>query len=86
MFAILAIVTGANSYRRIVTFVDARRDDLSAIFSINWRRTPAHTAVLPSMAKHCAAASTTSGTGPQPRYAARSPPRPPGGGLDGKSG
>jgi predicted transposase YbfD/YdcC len=45
LFAILAIVTGANSYRGIVTFIDAHRDDLNAIFQLNWRRAPAHTAI-----------------------------------------
>ena len=45
LFAILAIVTGCNSYRGIVTFVDLRRRRLNAAFGLDWRRAPAHTAV-----------------------------------------
>jgi hypothetical protein len=45
LFAILAIVTGSNSYRGIVTFVDANRRKLNAAFGLNWRRAPAHTAI-----------------------------------------
>jgi hypothetical protein len=45
LFAILAIVTGCNSYRGIVTFIDVHRRRLNAAFGLNWRRAPAHTAV-----------------------------------------
>jgi predicted transposase YbfD/YdcC len=45
LFAILAIVSGANSYRGIVTFIDVHRCALNAIFHLNWRRAPAHTAI-----------------------------------------
>lgn len=45
LFSILAIVTGCNSYRGIVTFIDVHRRRLNAIFALNWRRAPAHTAV-----------------------------------------
>ncbi len=53
LFAILAIVTGCNSYRGverrrspdIVTFIDVHRRKLNAAFGLNWRRAPAHTAV-----------------------------------------
>ena len=45
LFSILAIVTGANSYRGIVTFIDAHRRKLNAAFGLNWRRAPAHTAI-----------------------------------------
>ena len=45
LFAILAIVTGCNSYRGIVTFIDVHRHRLNAAFGLNWRRAPAHTAV-----------------------------------------
>ena len=53
LFAILAIVTGCNSYRGverrrspdIVTFIDVHRRKLNATFGLNWRRAPAHTAV-----------------------------------------
>jgi hypothetical protein len=43
-FSILAIVTGGNSYRGIVTFIDAYGRELNA-FGLNWRRAPAHTAI-----------------------------------------
>ncbi len=45
LFAILAIVTGCNSYRGIVTFIDVHRHRLNATFGLKWRRAPAHTAI-----------------------------------------
>ncbi len=45
LFAILAIVTGSNSYRGIVTFIDVHRRKLNAAFGLTWRRAPAHTAI-----------------------------------------
>ena len=45
LFSILAIVTGCNSYRGIVTFTDVHRRRLNATFGLTWRRAPAHTAV-----------------------------------------
>jgi len=45
LFAILAIVTGCNSYRGIVTFIDVHRHQLNAAFGLKWRRAPAHTAI-----------------------------------------
>jgi hypothetical protein len=45
LFAILAIVSGCNSYRGIVTFIAVHRRKLNAAFGLNWRRAPAHTAV-----------------------------------------
>ncbi|MCW8308036.1 ISAs1 family transposase [Acidiphilium sp. PA] len=45
LFSILAIVSGCNSYRGIVTFIDVHRDRLNAAFSLKWRRAPAHTAI-----------------------------------------
>ena len=45
LFSILAIVTGGNSYRGIVTFIDAHRRRLNAAFGLKWRRAPAHTAI-----------------------------------------
>jgi hypothetical protein len=44
-FPSLAIVTGGNSYRGIVTFIDVHRHRLNAMFGLKWRRAPAHTAV-----------------------------------------
>ena len=45
LFSILAIVTGCNSYRGIVTFMTVHRHRLNATFGLNWRRAPAHTAI-----------------------------------------
>ena len=45
LFSILAIVSGCNSYRGIVTFIDVHRRRLNAAFGLNWRRAPAHTAI-----------------------------------------
>ena len=45
LFSILAIVTGSNSYRGIVTFIDVHRCRLNAAFGLKWRRAPAHTAI-----------------------------------------
>jgi hypothetical protein len=45
LFSILAIVTGGNSYRGIVTFIDVNRRKLNAAFGLKWRRAPAHTAI-----------------------------------------
>ncbi len=45
LFSILAIVTGCNSYRGIVTFIAVHRRRLNAAFGLTWRRAPAHTAI-----------------------------------------
>ncbi len=45
LFSILAIVSGCNSYRGIVTFIAVHRRRLNAAFGLKWRRAPAHTAV-----------------------------------------
>ncbi len=45
LFSILAIVTGCNSCRGIVTFIDMHRQRLNTVFGLTWRRAPAHTAV-----------------------------------------
>lgn len=45
LFAILAIVTGCNSYRGIVTFIAVHRRRLNTAFGLTWRRAPAHTAI-----------------------------------------
>lgn len=45
LFSVLAIVSGCNSYRGIITFIDVHRRRLNAIFALNWRRAPAHTAI-----------------------------------------
>jgi hypothetical protein len=45
LFAILAVVTGGNSYRSIVIFIDVNRRKLNDAFGLNWKRASAHTAV-----------------------------------------
>src|ERR1700680_1052229 len=45
LFAILAIVTGADSYRGIRTFIKTHRRRLNKAFAIGWKRPPAHTAI-----------------------------------------
>lgn len=45
LFAILAIVTGANSYRGIHTFIETHRTRLNSAFGLSWKRAPAYTAI-----------------------------------------
>lgn len=45
LFSILAIVTGANSYRGIHTFMETNRARLNAAFGLSWKRAPAYTAI-----------------------------------------
>ena len=45
LFSILAIVTGANSYRGIRTFIEVHRRRLNKAFKLKWKRPPAHTAI-----------------------------------------
>src|ERR1700678_2847884 len=44
LFAIAAIVTTANSYRGIRTFIKTHRRRLNKAFTIGWKSQPAHTA------------------------------------------
>lgn len=45
LFSILAIVTGANSYRGIHTFMETHRTRLNTAFGLSWKRAPAYTAI-----------------------------------------
>ena len=45
LFSILAIVSGANSYRGICTFIKVHRRKLNKAFKISWKRPPSHTAI-----------------------------------------
>ena len=45
LFSIFAIVSGANSYRGIRTFIKVHRPKLNKAFKISWKRPPAHTAI-----------------------------------------
>ena len=45
LFAILAIVAGANSYRTIHSFIDVHLDRLRVAFGLKWRKAPAYTTI-----------------------------------------
>src|SRR3954462_8463675 len=45
LFAIMAIVAGANSYRTIHTFIDVHLARLREAFRLPWRRAPAYTTI-----------------------------------------
>ncbi|HTV30383.1 MAG TPA: ISAs1 family transposase, partial [Xanthobacteraceae bacterium] len=45
LFAILAVVTGGNSFRSIETFIKVHRRQLNAAFGLRWKRAPAPTAI-----------------------------------------
>jgi hypothetical protein len=45
LFSILAIVSGGNSYRSVVTFIEVHRRSLNRAFGLKWRRAPAHTSI-----------------------------------------
>ncbi len=45
LFSILAIVTGANSYRGIRTFIKVHRPRLNRAFGLHWKKPPAHTSI-----------------------------------------
>jgi len=45
LFSILAVASGANSYRGIRTFIRVHRQKLNEAFDIDWKRAPAHTSI-----------------------------------------
>ena len=45
LFAILAIVAGANSYRTIHSFIDVHLGRLCVAFGLKWRKAPAYTTI-----------------------------------------
>jgi len=45
LFAILAILSGADSYRSISSFIAIRFNDLKETFSLKWKKYPAYTTV-----------------------------------------
>ena len=45
LFAILAIVAGANSYRTIHSFIDVHLARLRVAFGLKWRKAPAYTTI-----------------------------------------
>ena len=45
LFSILAIVTGADSYRGIHTFIKVHLKRLNKAFGLKWKKPPAHTSI-----------------------------------------
>ena len=45
LFTILAILSGADSYRKVQKFIVAHYDTLNETFDLNWKRMPAHTSI-----------------------------------------
>ena len=45
LFTILAILSGADSYRKVQKFIVAHYDTLNKSFELNWKRMPAHTSI-----------------------------------------
>ena len=45
LFSVFAMVSGANSYRGIRTYLKVHRQRLNKAFAIKWKRPPAHTAI-----------------------------------------
>ena len=45
LFAILAMLSGATSYRKIQRFINAHRETLNELFGLEWKRAPAHTSI-----------------------------------------
>ena len=44
-FSILAILSGATSYRNIQSFIGVHLDRLNSLFKLTWKRAPAHTSI-----------------------------------------
>ena len=45
LFAILAVVAGADSYRGIHSFIEVHLERLKVTFGLGWRRAPAYTSI-----------------------------------------
>lgn len=45
LFSVLAILSGADSYRKIHKYIVTHYDILNKMFKLNWKRMPAHTTV-----------------------------------------
>ena len=45
LFSIFAILSGADSYRKIHAFIKAHYETLDEIFDLNWKRMPAYTTI-----------------------------------------
>ena len=40
LFSILAILSGAKSYRDVARFIKKRHEQLNKLFNLNWRKSP----------------------------------------------
>jgi hypothetical protein len=45
LFSVLAILSGANSYRKIQQFIVVHYDRLNELFDLQWKRLPAYTTI-----------------------------------------
>jgi hypothetical protein len=45
LFSIFAILSGADSYRKIHVFIKANYETLNEVFDLNWKRMPAYTTI-----------------------------------------
>ena len=45
LFSVLAVVSGATSYRKIQRFMDAHRERLNELCQLHWKRAPAHNSI-----------------------------------------
>lgn len=45
LFTILAIMSGADSYRKVQKFIVQHYDKLNELFGLNWKRMPAYTSI-----------------------------------------
>jgi len=45
LFSIFAILSGADSYRKIHAFIKAHYETLNEILDLNWKRMPAYTTI-----------------------------------------
>lgn len=51
MFTLLAIISGANSYRSITRFMEVRLDWFKALTGVQWPRAPSHTGLRKCLLK-----------------------------------
>ncbi len=45
LFAVLSVLCGATSYRKIQRFIHAHRERFNEWFELDWKRAPAHTSI-----------------------------------------
>lgn len=55
LFSILAILSGADSYRKVQKFIVAHYETLNDLFDLNWKRMPAHTSLRDIIQGTCGA-------------------------------